>query len=135
MFTFGTIRTKATHIVETNHPPDMPMPATWTMFAESSIIPRTVLYFGLWINVKVLAFFVAAFPKLGIKVAFRHLCHVILMEKFTLITFFTEPSQPVLTHHCLFTLSVSKWTECPSVTHVSCKIFTNSCTRLCETRK
>ena len=41
----------------------------------------------------------------------------------------------MLTYHCLFTLSVSKWTEWPSVTNVSHKIFTDCCTRLCETSK
>jgi len=33
-----------------------------TMLAESSIIPRAVLYFRLGINVKILAFLVATFP-------------------------------------------------------------------------
>jgi len=40
----------------------MSMSAAGTMLAESSIIPRTVLYFRLRINVKILTFLVATFP-------------------------------------------------------------------------
>lgn len=135
MFTLGALWTKSTHIIETNHSSDMPMPAAWAMFAESSVIPRTVFNFRFWINVKILAFLVATFPKLGIKVALRHLCHVVFMKKLTLITLFAKASQPVFTYHGLFPFGVSKGAQWPPVTHIPHEIFADSCTRLIHSRE
>lgn len=72
--------------------------------------------------------------KLRIKITFRHLRHVVLMKKLTLITLLAKPSKPVLTHHGLFTFSVSKRTDWPSVAHVPHKIFTHGCSRFYKTR-
>lgn len=134
MFTLRAFRTKPTHVVQAYNSPHMSMPTAWTMLAESSVIPWTVLYLRLRINVKVLAFFVTTFTKLGIKITFWHFCHVIFVKKLALITLFTQPSQPVLTDNCLFTFGVSKRTNWPSIAHVPHKKFTHCSTRLCRTR-
>lgn len=135
MFTFGTLWAEPTHVIQAENSPDMSMSAAGTMLAESSIIPRAVFYFRLGINVKILAFLVATFPKLGVKVAFRHLCHVVLMKKFALVSLLAKTSQPVLTHDCLFTFSMSKGTERPSVAHIPHEILTNCCSRLVHSRE
>lgn len=50
--------------------------------------------------------------KLGVEVAFRHLGHVIFVEKLALISLFAESSQPVLTHHRLLPADVAKGAHC-----------------------
>ncbi len=49
--------------------------------------------------------------KLGVEVAFRHLGHVVFMEKFTLVSFLTESSEPVFTHHRLLPADVTERTH------------------------
>ena len=56
------------------------------------------------------------------------------MKKFTLVTLLAQPSQPVFTHDCLFTLGVSKRTQWSPIAHVSHKIFTHCCSRFCRTK-
>lgn len=109
------------------------------MFAEASVIPRTVFNFGLWIDVEEWTFLVATLTyntdristvqtqsglkgtyknkqtKFGVEVAFRHLGHVIFMEKLALVSLFAESSEPVLTHHRLLPTDVAKWA------HRTCK--------------
>lgn len=113
------------------------------MFAEASVIPRTVFNFGLWIDVQEWTFLVATLTcntdpdvntistvqiqsdlkgnwqnqqtKFGVEVAFRHLGHVIFMEKLALVSLFAESSEPVFTHHRLLPTDVAKWT------HRTCK--------------
>ena len=56
------------------------------------------------------------------------------MKKLTLVSLLAKTSQPVLTHDCLFTFSMSKGTERPSVAHIPHEILTNCCSRLCRTK-
>lgn len=106
-----------------------------TVFAEASIIPGAVFDFGFGINVQERAFLVATLAcegqhghktvkectpgirhhreksvnprtKLGVEVTFRHLGHVVLMEKLALVSLLTQSSEPVLTHHRLLSTDV-----------------------------
>lgn len=78
-FTRGSLRAESHEVIHTNDSPSMPVPAQGTMLTEAAIIPRAVLDLGLRVDVQEGALLVAAFPELGIKVALRHLGHVVLM--------------------------------------------------------
>lgn len=98
-------------VVYTDHPPCVPVSAVGTVFTEASVIPRTVFDLGLWVNMQEWAFFVATFTKLGVEVAFRHLGHVVLMKELALVSFLTQSSEPVLTHHSLLSTDVTEGTH------------------------
>jgi hypothetical protein len=66
--------------------------------AETSVVPGTVLDFGLPVNVKEIAFLVAALVVFGEEVALGHLAHVVLVQEFTLVALFAQTAQPVLAH-------------------------------------
>lgn len=51
--------------------------------------------------------------KLGVEVAFRHLGHVVFMEKLALVSLLTQSSEPVLTHHRLLSTDVTERTHPP----------------------
>lgn len=45
--------------------------------------------------------------ELGVEVAFRHLGHVVFMEKLALVSLLAQSSEPVLTHHRLLSTDVT----------------------------
>ena len=69
------------------------------MLTEAPSIPRTVLQFGIRVDMQVLALGIGAFALFDVEPAFRHLLHVILMQELTAISLLTQPSQPVLTDY------------------------------------
>ena len=91
-----------------------------TMFAESTIVPSTVTDLeGICLHMQVLAIFVIALAKLLIEVADWHLAHVILVEKFTVVTFLAQVTQPVLAYDSALPSDMAKWamsssTACPT---------------------
>lgn len=98
-FTLWTLGAETAQIVDTHHASCVPMTTVGPMSAEPSIIPRAILDLGFWVDVKKWAFLVAASIKARIEVALRHLCHVVLVEEFTLVALFTKPTKPVLAHN------------------------------------
>lgn len=102
------------------------MSAVGTVFAEASVIPGTVFDLGLWINMQEGAFLVATLTKLGVEVAFRHLGHVVFMEKLALVSLLTQSSEPVLTHHRLLSTDVTERTHPTFQTSCSHEELTHS---------
>lgn len=127
------IWTKTCQVICTENSTDMPMATMGPMPAESSVIPRTILYLALRINVQKWALFVVASIEPGIEVALGHLCHVIFVQEFTLIPLFAQSSQPVLADNCSIAPDVPKWACSPLVTFhpvPAIKELTNSSRRL-----
>lgn len=106
------------------------MPTQGTMLTEAAVIPRAVLDLGFRVDVQEGALLIAAFPELGVKVALRHLGHVIFMQELTLVPFLAQSSQPVFAHNCLLTTDVAEWTHAPFATGGFQKEFTDSSPRL-----
>ena len=79
------------------------------MFAEAAIIPSTVSDLqGVCLHMKVLAVFVITLAKLLIEVADWHLAHIIFVEKFTVIAFLAQVTQPMLANDSAFTSNMAK---------------------------
>lgn len=72
------------------------------------------------------ALFITAFTKFGVEVALRHLGHVVFMEELALVSFLTESSEPVFTHHRLLSADVSEWTHSTFNAGSSHEEFTHS---------
>ena len=47
-----------------------------------------------------------------IEIAFRHFGHIILVQKFALISLLAQSTQPMLAHYCLIAPNVTKGTRC-----------------------
>lgn len=110
-FTGFSFWTEAHQIVHTDYSSCMSVSAVRTVFAKTSVVPGTVFDFGLWVDVKEGTFFVATLSKLGVEVAFRHLGHVVFMEKLALVSLLAQSSEPMFTHHCLLSADVTEWTH------------------------
>jgi hypothetical protein len=95
------------------------------MFAKSSIIPCTIPdLHGVGINVHVLAVPVVAFPEFLEKVTYWHFCSVVFMQKFTVVSFLAQVSQPMLANNCSFSTNMAKRTVGTSHTQSPQKQFT-----------
>lgn len=128
-FTGFSFWTEAHQVIHTDDSSCVSVSAVRTMFAEASVIPGTVFDLGLWINVQEWTFLVATFTKLGVEVTFRHLGHVVFMEKFALIPLLTQSSEPVLTHHRLLSTDVTERTHPTFYTSCSHEELTHSRSR------
>ena len=152
-FTLWPTRTESTQIVLTQNSPSMFIAAIWsynthtnqtvvdaftklmiiTMFAESTIIPGTITDLeSIRLHMKVLAVFVITLSKLLEEVADWHLAHVILMQKFTVIAFLAQVTQPVLADNGPLASNMAKWTVAPSTASPIQKEFTQGSLVLCE---
>lgn len=67
---------------------DVPMPTVWAMPTETAIVPRTIFYLALRVDVQKWAFFVVARIEARIEVALGHFRHVVLVQKFALVALF-----------------------------------------------
>ena len=84
---------------------------------------------------QVLAVFVITLAKLLIEVADWHLAHVILMEKFAVITFLAQVTQPVLADDSALSSNMAKRAVAPSTASAIQKKLTQGSLVLCERRK
>jgi len=125
-FTGFSFWTEAHQVIHTDHPPCVSVSAVGTVFAEASVVPGTVFDLGLGINVQERTFLVATLTKLGVKVAFRHLGHVVLVEELALVSLLTQSSEPVLTHHRLLPTDVTERTHPAFYTRCSHEELTHS---------
>lgn len=110
-FTGFSFWTESHQVVHTDHPSCVSVSAVRTVFAEASVIPGTVFNLGLRINVQERTFLVATLAKLGVEVAFRHFGHVVFVEELALVSLLAQSSEPVLTHHRLFSADVTERTH------------------------
>lgn len=92
------------------------MPAMWSVPTEATLVPRAIFHFALWINVQERTLLVVAGIESRVEVTLRHLGHVVLMQKLTLIPLLAETAQPVLTHDGPVTSYVSKRTGTSFIT-------------------
>lgn len=125
-FTGFSLWTEAHQVIHTDDSSCVSVSAVRTVFAEASVIPGTVFDLGLWVNVQEWTFLVATLTKLGVEVALRHLGHVVFVEKLALVSFLTQSSEPVLTHHCLLATDVTEWTHPAFLTSCSHEVLTHS---------
>lgn len=88
------------------------MPTTGPMPTESSIVPWTILNLAFRIDVQESAFFFVAGVESRVEITFRHFRHVIFVQKFATVAFFTKRSKPMFTHDCfLLRLDMAKWAK------------------------
>lgn len=87
-FAHLSVRTKSSQIICTQHSSNMPVPTVWTMSTEATIIPRAIFDLAFGVDMQKWTFFVVAGIETGIEIAFGHFCHVVFVQKFTLISFF-----------------------------------------------
>lgn len=125
-FTGFSFWTEAHEVIHTDHSSRVSVSAVRTVFAEASVIPGTVFDLGLWIDVQEWTFLVATLAKLGVEVAFRHLGHVVFVEKLALVSLLTQSSEPVLTHHRLLSADVTERTHPTFQTSCSHEELTHS---------
>ena len=105
------------------------------MFAESAIIPGAVADLeSIRLHMKVLAVFVITLSKLLEEVADWHLAHVILVQKFTVISFLAQVTQPVLADDGPLAANMAKWTVASSTASPIQKEFTQGSLVLYERR-
>jgi len=121
--------TKSRKVIYAKDSSHVSVPATRSVSAESTVIPRTVFYFRLWVDVKEWTLFIVTGVESGVEVAFRHFGHVILVQKLALITLFAEAAQPVFANNSFVAADVSKWTGRGLDTLRSYVKVANSCSR------
>jgi hypothetical protein len=73
--------------------------AVRSVATKAPIVPGTVFYFGLFVQMKILALLVAALTVLGVEIALGHFAHVIFVQELALVAFFAQTTQPMLADH------------------------------------
>lgn len=97
--TIRSIGTEPSEVVLTHNSLDVSHLAVWPLGTEPPAVVHTLRYFTLWIYMGVLAFWcLGTEPVLGEEQALWHLSQVVLVQKLTVITLLTKPTQPMLTH-------------------------------------
>lgn len=96
MLAVPAIGTEAGQIVHAEDAAHVPMATVWSMAAEATVVPWTVLDLALRIDVQERTLLVVAGIEARIEVALGHLLHVEFMEKLTLVALLAEAAQPVL---------------------------------------
>lgn len=96
VFTGLAVGTESSQIIFAQNSANVTMPAPGTMSAKSSIVPRTIFYLALGIDVQKRAFFLVACVESRVEVTFGHFCHVIFMQELAAVAFFAKCSQPML---------------------------------------
>lgn len=89
MFAGFPIRTETGEIVFTQNSSYVTMSASWAMPAEAAIIPRTILDLTFGIDVQEGALFFVAGVETRVEITFRHLRHVVFVEKLAAVAFLT----------------------------------------------
>lgn len=118
---------KSGQVIETKNSADMPMSAGRAVAAESAVVPGTIPDFGLGINVKERTFFVVTGIKSGVKVTFRHLRHVILVQKLASIALFAQASKPMFAHNRFVASHMSERAICSFLARAFHVKVTNGC--------
>lgn len=108
VLTLRPVGTEAGQIVVAQDAPHMPVPAVGPMPAEPPIVPGAIFDFALRIDVQKRALLVVAGVEAGVEVAFRHLGHVVLVQKLALVALFAQTAQPVLAHDRAIAADVSE---------------------------
>ena len=99
MFALRTKGTEADEPVGAHNFPNMSRFASGSVFAEPSGVPGALFDLRVGVNVQIETVSVFAPPKFGEKITLRHFAHVVLMQKFTVISFLTQTTQPMLAHN------------------------------------
>ena len=92
-------RTEAGQVVYTEYSSHVPVPAIRSVPAEPPVIPRTVFYLRLRVNMEERALLVVTGIEPGVEIAFRHLGHIVLVKELALVTLLTQASQPMFTNN------------------------------------
>lgn len=83
-------------VIRAEHATNVTVPTVRPVATETPVVPRAVFDFRLRVDVKERTFLIMASIESGIKVTFGHLCHVIFVQKFALVPFLAEASEPML---------------------------------------
>lgn len=103
----GPFRAEAAHVVDAGDAACVSMAAVGTVSTEAAIVPRTISNLRLWINVQKRTFFVAAGVEATVEVTLGHFRHVVLVQKFALVSLLTKTTEPMLAHNRSVTLDVT----------------------------
>lgn len=87
---------EASEIIFAQNPPDVAMPAAGAVSAEASVVPRTILDLALGVYVQERALLLVAGVEARVEITFRHLRHVVFVQKLAAVALFAQRSQPML---------------------------------------
>lgn len=105
-----SIRAKSGQIKVAQHPAHVPMPTVGPVATKATVVPRAVFDLALRINVQKRTLFVVARVEPRVKVTFRHLGHVVLVQELALVSLLTQRTQPMLADDCAVTANMPERT-------------------------
>lgn len=96
---FMAMGTEPTKVQRTHDFANMTIRTSGSQWAESLLVFNTFRNLLLWINVQIETFWsLCAIAISGVKETLGHLAEIILVQEFTVIILFAEPTEPVLAH-------------------------------------